>query len=100
MAASADGLAASGREREHHWRSEDTPFFWTPGAYQRIRMDIDTIARTWAFFVNDVRYNAPDPLGYPGLADLLGHGRLLSGINAPNGVRIDAVTIGPAVPQP
>lgn len=78
---------------------EDTPFLWTPGAFQRIRVDVDMLTRTWGFSVNGVFYNPPDPLGFRGSPNFLDSVNFLNGINAPNAVLIDRIYIGP-VPEP
>lgn len=78
---------------------EDTPFFWTPGAFQSIRVDVDTVNRRWGFAVNGVQYNPPDPLGYRGSPIFLDTISFLNGINAPNAVLIDRIYVG-AVPEP
>jgi hypothetical protein len=71
----------------------DTGFLWTPGAYQTIRIDVNTAARTWDFFVNGVRYNAPHPLRYRDAPTFLDQIDILSYIGGPNGTFIDALSV-------
>jgi hypothetical protein len=71
----------------------DTGFLWTPGTYQAIRIDINTVARTWDFFVDGVRYNAPHPLRYRDAPTYLDMIDILSYIGGPNGTYIDAITV-------
>ena len=79
----------------------NTGFFWTPGAYQRLRVDINMTTRTWEFYVNDVHFNAGHPLGFRGQPIFLDEVNFLNGNGAPNGTFIDAVRLFPApVPEP
>jgi hypothetical protein len=71
----------------------DTGFLWTPGTYQAIRIDVNTVTRTWDFFVDGVKFNAPHPLGYrdaPTFLDEIDIGNFIGG---PNGAFVDSVTV-------
>lgn len=78
---------------------ENTGFNWSPGSYQRIRIDINTVTRTWDFYVNGVRFNAPDPLGFRGQPTFLDEINFLATTGSPNGTYVDALYVG-AVPEP
>jgi hypothetical protein len=46
--------------------AEFSGFTWTPGVWYKITVDSNMVTRSWDFYVNDVKYNAPDPLGFRG----------------------------------
>jgi hypothetical protein len=78
---------------------EDTGFLWTAGTWHNVRIEINTVTRTWDFFVDEQHYNAPDPLGYRGNPAYLDDFGYFNEINGPNGSYLDAVVIQP-VPEP
>ena len=83
---------------------ENTGLSLTPGVWHLVQVDIDPTARTWNFFVDGVRYNAPDPLGFRGQPTSLDGIEYLNEIAAPSGSYLDAVTVNTslntAVPEP
>ncbi len=68
---------------------------WEPDVWYKINIVGDVATQTWEFFVNDVRYDAPDPLGFRGTPSMLDRVRYLSEGSGP--VLLDAVSI---VPEP
>jgi hypothetical protein len=76
----------------------DTGFFCTPGFYQSIQVDINTVAQTWQFFVNGVMFNAPHPLGFYNSPTTLDQIQFINDVPSPNGIFLDAVIVG--VPGP
>src|SRR5688572_661650 len=57
-------------------------------------MVVDIQAGTWEFYVDDVKYNAPDPLGFRGTPTMLD--RVSYFTESAAGAVIDAVSVGPA----
>lgn len=74
---------------------EFSGFTWEPDVWYKINIVGDVASQTWEFFVNDERYDAPDPLGYRGIPSVIDRIRFLSEGSGP--VYLDAVTI---VPEP
>lgn len=80
---------------------ETTPFTWTPGVFQTIRVDINVVDRTWQFFVNGARYNSPDPLGFRGSPVFLDQFNVMNFTSGSNTPFIDAVIVTQLpIPEP
>jgi hypothetical protein len=81
---------------------EVTGFTWTPDVWYKISLHVDVGDQTWEFFVDDQKYNAPDPLGFrgnPPWLDYLDGISFLSETSGASGVYIDNIQIC-EIPEP
>jgi hypothetical protein len=76
---------------------EFSGFTWEPDVWYKINIVGDVASQTWEFFVNDVRYDAPDPLGYRGVPSVIDRIRYLSEGTGP--VLLDSIAIVPEPPS-
>ncbi len=77
--------------------TEITGLTWRPGLWYEVVTRVDVFNGTWDFFVNGVRYNAPDPLGFRGDTFALDRFRYLS--EGTGNVYLDGLTIS-TIPEP
>lgn len=77
---------------------EDTGFSWVPDQWHKFTQIIDYPNQTWRFFMDDVEYAAPDPLGFRGAPPPLDGIHVLSQASAGTGVYLDELRI--MVPEP
>jgi len=71
---------------------EDTGFTWTADTWYKVSEILDFGSDTWEFFVDNVKYQSPDPLGFRGTPPAMNTVQWFGA-----GMYLDAVTI---VPEP
>ena len=76
---------------------ENTGFTWTPDVWYKVSLHIDVADQTWEFFIDDQKYNAPDPLGFRGSPSVLDGLNFLPAEYG-SGVYIDNIQV--TVPEP
>ena len=75
--------------------SQFTGFTWQPGVWYKVDILGDMTTRTWDFFLNDIKYIPPNPLGFRGSPAYID--RVFYQSEGSGSVFLDAVTI---VPEP
>ena len=77
---------------------EDTGFQWSADTWYKVKLIVDVPDQTYRFFLNDVEYAAPDPLGFRGTPGQINRIRFLAEVSG-NGTYIDELRIF-GVPEP
>ncbi len=75
----------------------DTGMLWTAGVYSEVGIEVNMVTRRWDFYVNGVKYNDPNQMGFRGNISQLDEVRWLNEVGAPNFSLLDAVVV---VPEP
>lgn len=82
---------------------EDTGFDWIPDTWHKFTTIVDVPDNTFRFFMDDIEYVAPDPLGFRGIPSQLDSVNYLEEVSG-NGAYVDSLRITvpetSAVPEP
>ena len=76
--------------------TEDTGFDWTPDRWHKFTTIVDVPENTYRFFMDDVEYLAPDPLGFRGTPSAIDAINYLAEVSG-NGTYVDSIRV---IPEP